>query len=424
LTELQLHGQDLDDGHLFSLLAAQAPCLLTSITLHSCNINGTAVDAAAAAFARLPSLKACHVSGEDVLLQITSQLTKLTSLKGGLEAGVPPPDTQLVKAVKRNQGLQSLSVNFAGPASAELLQCLLMSGTSLTQLDLPWKSTDDQGLDMLLKHGASITDLTLGKLDLTRSRADSPCRWQRLELMHTDSVLKGLAYLPLKSVQELKTAQEVRMSVTYDPETLDLRLIHREQTDLLLKQATSNLAACPAWQKQPATRILLYTPPEYRTIIPDTPAAQLISALSPVAGPHLHHLAISLNVELGQQEVQALARSLGSSLKSLSLRRGFIKPSFWPALSQHLPHLKELGLMHKVQGSIMGITAYLRTLAQPFTLYIARWVLAGHMAADLTSSIDAWQMQGVSVKQEYAGDREDFGNMDGQEEEWDLSEGY
>jgi hypothetical protein len=93
--------------------------------------------------------------------------------------------------------------------------------------------------------------------------------------------------------------------------------------------------------------------------------------------------------------VQVLARSLGSSLRSLSLRRGVIKPSFWPTLSQHLPHLKELGLMHKVEVNSMGITAYLHKLTQPSTLYISPDVLDDHMIDDLTDSIDAWQLPSV-----------------------------
>jgi hypothetical protein len=135
--------------------------------------------------------------------------------------------------------------------------------------------------------------------------------------------------------------------------------------------------------------------------MPDIQAAQLLSALFPLGGPHLQHLGISVNLEFGQQEMQVLADSLYSSLRSLSLRRGVIKPSFWPALSQHMPHLKELGLMRRVEVSIIGITAYLRALAQPFTLYINADVVAGNTIADLTDNIGAWQLQNILVKREY-----------------------
>jgi hypothetical protein len=100
-----------------------------------------------------------------------------------------------------------------------------------------------------------------------------------------------------------------------------------------------------------------------------------------------------------------IASSLGSSLRSLSLHRGVIQPSFWPAVSQHLPNLKELKLMHRVRGNIPGITAYLRTVTQPFTLYIGRGILP-----DNTMSDDAWQPHNVCVKQEWPPDAFDGKN--------------
>jgi hypothetical protein len=418
LTQLRLNQVELGDGALFSMLAAQAGCPLRSLTLESCSIQETSVEEAAAALARLPSLKACQVSSYgSATLRIASQLTALTHLGAGLEATARYRDTQLVKTVARNPGLQSLVLYFSFfvPLGAGMLQCLLNSCAHLTQLDIFQYTLDDQKLGVLLQHGTNITDLTLGDLNLTRSRADSACRWQRLELVQADCVIDGLAHLPLKSVQELTS--------TYDSETLHLRLMHWEHLDLLLPQAASNLAACPAWKKQPATRILLFTPHQYARAMPDIEAAPLLSALSPLAGPQMQHLGISINAEFGRQEVQVLARSLGSGLRSLSLCRGVIKPSFWPALCEHLPHLKELGLMHKVEVNSMGITAYLRTRTQPFTLYICKGVLADHSTADLTDSIiGEWQMQGVSVKQEYPADKFDFRNMDGQEAEWEQEQ--
>jgi hypothetical protein len=415
-TKLELTHVELGDGALFSMLAAQANRPLSSIKLHYCKIKETAVEGAAAALARLPSLKACHVSGHTALLHSASQLTGLTHLGGGLEAPTPFADTQLVKAMTCNSGLQSLTVRWSMsvPLSAEALQCLLNSCTNLTRLDLSdllHHCVDDQGFDLLLQHGSSITDLTLGGVDVIRSRADSTCRWQRLQLDVAHTVLAGLAYLPLKSVQELET--------DYFAGTLHLPLRNispSSQLIPLLQQAVSNLVACPAWQKRPFTKVLLYSDAFYGPVgIHDSQKSQLFSALSPLAGPHLQHLAIGTQVDFDQHDVQVLARSLGSSLKSLSLRRGVIKPSFWPALAQHLPHLKELGLMHKVQVNIMGMVAYLRTLTQPFTLYIGPGVVADHTIADLTVSISAWQLHGVSVQQEHLADKREFAYLDSRE---------
>jgi hypothetical protein len=43
--------------------------------------------------------------------------------------------------------------------------------------------------------------------------------------------------------------------------------------------------------------------------------------------------------------------------------------------------------------------------------------VADHTLAELIDSIDAWQLQGVSVKQVYSADMFDFLDMDVQEEE-------
>jgi hypothetical protein len=401
LTKLELNGVELGDGTLFSTLAAQAACPLSSISLRYCNIKETAVGVAATALAQLPSLKACHVQGGSVPLCIASQLTALTSLEGGLEARVPPPNTQLVKAVSRNKGLQSLSVGFnaSGLLSAEMLQCLLNSCTNLTELDLQHHQINDQGLDILLQHGTNISRLTLSAVHITRSRADSTCRWQRLRFEHSPDVLAGLAYLPLRSVQELETF--------VDAGTLHLQLTPSPQLIPLLQQAVSNLKGCPAWQKQPAGRILFYT------FLPETFSGaqklQLFSALSPLGGPHLQHLGIAIKgVEYGPQVPQVLASSLGSTLKSLSLHRGIVKPSFWPALSQHLPRLRKLGFAYKVHVSTEGMIAYLHTVAQPFTLCIGPGVLPDQHIADLADSINAPQLQGISLKLEPPNDDLEF----------------
>jgi hypothetical protein len=281
LRELFLDQVQLGDAALFTMLAAQAPCLLTSLIVSNCTIKDTAVEAAAAALARLPSLRACRVGClGTVPLRIASQLTALTHLDGGLEAGVPFADTQLVKAVSRNKGLQSLTVSsLSVPLSSQMLKRLLDRCSNLTQIDLTSEVINDERLNILLQHGPNITDVRLGGLVLTRSRADSTCKWQRLWLDATETILAGLAYLPLRSVQELGTGG-------HDWGTLNLPLLPSSQRQvLLLHQAVSNLKACPAWQKQPATRVLLYTYPwGGNAAIPVSQIAQLLSALSPLGG--------------------------------------------------------------------------------------------------------------------------------------------
>jgi hypothetical protein len=408
VTELKLCKVELGDGALFSMLAAQARCPLTSLTLHWCEIKDTAVQVAATALAQLPSLRAFHVRNGGTLPSFASQLTALTHLGAGLEAGLSPPDTQLVKAVSRNKGLQSLDLLTSSvPLAAGMLQHLLMGCSSLTQLDLTSQDVDDQKLDILLEHGTNLTDVRLGRLCLTRSRAGHTCRWQSLLLVGA-GVLAGLANLPLKSVQELQT--------TYDSErAMHLPLIPSSQLVPLLQQAASNLGSCPAWQEQPAGRVALYT--DLPVAISKAQKLQLLSALSPLGGPHLQHLSISIKVTYDQQEVQVLGRSLGSTLKSLSLHKGIVKPSFWSALSQHLPHLNKLGFAYTVAVTTVGMSAYLRTVAQPFTLYIGPRVLPDQHIADLVGSIGAGQMQGVSLRLERLNDDLAFQELDYSEDE-------
>jgi hypothetical protein len=90
-----------------------------------------------------------------------------------------------------------------------MLQHLLSSCTNLTHIDLTNQLIDDYGLAVLLRYATNVTDVELGYFELAKSRANSTCRWQRLKLETTPSLLEGLAYLPLKSVQDLVTGWEV-----------------------------------------------------------------------------------------------------------------------------------------------------------------------------------------------------------------------
>jgi hypothetical protein len=393
LEELVLQRVYLCFGTLFSMLAAHNTCPLRSITLDYCTIGDAALEAAATALAQLPSLKAYHAVDRDVASPVASSLTALTSLEAGCaEAGDPPADTQLVKMVSHNRGFQSLATGPGGVLPAELLQSLLMSCSTLTRINLYADDIGDEVLDILLQYGPNITGVALGDQTITTDRANHPCSWQRLRLGHQHNILAGLAYLPVRSVQELKTTNDADMlQLPVSPLSKDLPLLQR---------AVSNLKACPAWQKQPAARILLYTPDWYIDDIPDMDViTELLSTLSPLRGPHLQQLGISLKVDFGQQEVQVIASSVGRGLKSLALYGGFIKPSFWPALSQHLPNLRELKLKYTPADDIPGITAYLRTVTQPFTLYIGLGVLP-----DDTLAHDAWQLHNVTVVQEWPRD--------------------
>jgi hypothetical protein len=410
LRELHLTSVNLEDGALFTMLAMQPNCTLTSLSLmfgridemqqgaaalgSCCNMNATAVTKAAAALGRLPSLQSLHVKGS-IPLSIASNLTRLTSLGGWVKDAIDSADDELLKTAARNSKLNRLAVY--GSRSLQLpagyLMRLLTNCAHLTELDITDPTLNDEGVDVLLKHGIHIQQLTLGRASLTVRRTDSTVGWRRLKLTSV-SILTQLAYLPLRSVQVLETGDL--------PGTLPLALTPltpSEQRVPLLQQAISNLLTCPAWQKQPASRILLFSDstPWHAVVNSDSQRVQLFSALTPLGGPHVQHLSLSMAGQLGRGDVEVLARSLGSSLTSLYLRRGNIQPTFWPALSHHFPSLKRLVIGCNRDIAAYGILPYLKTVRQPFTLCIDPEHWDASATSALTESRDAWGLHGVQL---------------------------
>jgi hypothetical protein len=325
---------------------------------------------------------------------IAGHLTGLTSLSIRTDGQAVLGEQQAAVAAQ-NQGLRSLALLCdrypERKLQPDLLRQVLTSCTRLTQLDLHNLVVDDQGLEVLLTHGTSITDLTLGKSRLTASKADRACSWRRLVLGY--GTLQEYAYLPLKSVQLL---QEVRRRPAPVVE-LDLPFdVPAAQPPDLLHQATTNLASCPAWAKAPPSQLTLSGYPQGLT---SAQRVQLLDALAPVAGRHVRELRLGVRVQLGGAEVEALAASFAGSLKSLHLDSATLLDSFWTPLAQRFPNLQQLCLGRDIKAGVTSLAMYLATFScsASHVLDVSIECFGEEEAEQLQSSADAWSLENIRL---------------------------
>jgi hypothetical protein len=290
----------------------------------------------------------------------------------------------------QNQGLRSLSLMNRGlpqrVLQPDLLQKVLTSCTGLTQLVLTCGRVDDQGLRVLLTHGTSITELTLGSTILTTSKADWPCSWRKLSIYGT---LQEFAYLPFSSVQQLV------VRTGYQPPAVEVTLPHdtpAAQLPDLMHQASHNFASCPAWFTAPPPELLLCGDPQDLT---SAQRVQMLQALAPVAGRHVSKLVLHVKVQLGGAEVEALANHLAGSLTSLHLDRATLHDSFWKPLAQHFPHLQELCLGSSLTANVASVAMYLG--ASSFSRLPGRHArigcFSGPDAVHLRDCVTAWGLE-------------------------------
>jgi hypothetical protein len=115
----------------------------------------------------------------------------------------------------------------------------------------------------------------------------------------------------------------------------------------------------------------------------------------------LERVTISTPLELGSPEVEALAHSLGDSIKALELRGCTLLSSFWRPLAQRLPHLRRLTLGFGVETSVGDLRFFLgmRSQASPGSLTIAiKWGALHDMGfTELQGHIAALQLQNVTL---------------------------
>jgi hypothetical protein len=325
------------------MLATLANPTLTSLVLQNCSINDSALGSAAAALARLHSLRSLQFEQSGTMMHLAAQVTGLTSLE--VDRGTSSLDAQLMLLASHNTQLQKLGMKgllTGAESDAETLatghlQHLLISCPGLTELVLNSRIVDQDGLDALLAHGTSITHLTLSYSSLTASRAHVPCSWRRVRL--NEPSMQQLAYLPLRSVQELALgfSWATPHGLCSCLQLSFLTPAHTFQLTCMVSQAATNLATCPACTRYPSSVVGLglVSTPFYQT---PQQFVQLFEAHAPLSAMQLERLSIdSKALELGSPEVEALAHSLGDSIKALDLWCCTLVSSFWRPLAQHFP---------------------------------------------------------------------------------------
>jgi hypothetical protein len=167
----------------------------------------------------------------------------------------------------------------------------------------------------------------------------------------------------------------------------------------LLSQAATNLAACPACMKQPQ-RFGLHLAGTLPALTPQQ-RVQLFAALAPLRAIQLQHLRIDSPLELGLPEVEALAHSLGDSIRSVELLGCILTSSFWMPFVQQFPHLQQLRLGSEVAASAIDVSFFLTMCSQArpdnLTINISKDLLSKMGCADLQAHIAAWQLQNIHV---------------------------
>jgi hypothetical protein len=345
-------------------------------------------------------LQALTVNGRDVPVSIAAQLTGLTSLI--IDSNNSADVEQMFRVAGQNTGLVKLKFRNYAPLHrfrASHHQFTLLSNCpSLTQLDMRGLQIDGQALDLLLTHCTSITRLTLGGTTLDSSRADRQCSWRKLSLQgSSEGILSQLAYLPLRSVQELEVSHDEVSCKVVLPLPAS---VPAAQLPSLLHQAATNLASCPAWISAAPSYLDLQGGGQGLT----AELVQLFQALAPLGGPHVTKVTIGLleQLELGSAEVQALASCIGGSLRTLTLGICTLQGTFWKALAHHLPHLSFISLGVYGVASAMDIAAYLSIRScsslQPLCLGIYCWHRDEESRLRLEEHITRWQLPNLTLK--------------------------
>jgi hypothetical protein len=132
----------------------------------------------------------------------------------------------------------------SGCVEVTLLIKLLTSCKHLSDLSLMHRSLDQGGMDTLLTLGTHISHLTCKDIILSESRADVTCPWSHLSLQCEvpQNATALLAHLPLKKLQRFTINGQPPSYLSLPPSTMS-----SHQASLILSQAASNLASCPAW---------------------------------------------------------------------------------------------------------------------------------------------------------------------------------
>jgi hypothetical protein len=313
----------------------------------------------------------------------------------------------MFQVVGENTGLAQLEFGrseYDAPYTAKQQQLTLLSAcTNLTQLNISGVLVDGQALDLLLTQCTSIISLTLGRTTIDSSRADKQCSWRMLHLRGPwEAKLLQLAYLPLRSVQELSDHWGNDNILSGRLELPPVR-VPAAQLPSLLRQAATNLATCPAWIRAAPSQLSLEGGQELSA----DQRVQLFQALGPLAAPHVKGLTIQLmeQLKLGSAEVQAIANSIGGGLQALTLRRCTLLGTFWEALAHHFPQLSSITLSNNVRAGVNDIAKYLavcpcsspQATGMHLKFHISPWVLGKRSQLQLQEHISRLQLQNITL---------------------------
>jgi hypothetical protein len=341
---------------------------------------------------------------------LVEQLTGLTSL--GLNSTNGSHVEGMFSAAANNPRLKDFTAcdgEMGAPDSA-LFKHLLTSCPSLTDLDLNHLRINQGALEVLLTHGTSITSMKAFTFQTDVSFAERSCSWKSLGVAgieHHASVLHW-AHLPLKGLKDLEIWDGAHggglgtFQLPFDSMPVD-------QLPRKLHQATTNLAACPAWRAAPDSCIHLAGDPNgpFEDIHSFTPQQriQLLEALAPVGGPHVKEVTISMRGATflwDDPEVQALGRSLYSPhLSTLGLAHCTLLVGFWAALGNALPSLTTLKLYGTATCSASDIAVFCskRRPGHQFSLVLSKKLYQAVSGAELQASLAGQGMAHVEIKQ-------------------------
>jgi hypothetical protein len=380
---------------------------LRKLWLCDCAIRSDVLQSSAAALASLPNLKNLTLQGSTPIT-ILAQLTGLTklSLHGSYyedddwaAAAMQNPQLQCFELSEADQDADRCAPIFLEPPH---LQRLLTACPSITHLHLRIALIKQQGLDALLSHGTNISSLAVWGFNLTESRVSAACQWKQLSLSPYSSPtsIELYAYLPLRTVQEFSLSYGFSFSISNSSTSVASHLqlpmdrVPKHELPQLLLQATTNLAACPAWQAAKPSSLMLCTWPGTpgSGLFSQQERADLLRALAPLAGPHLTGLQFHVHdFTMEHAEVLMLERVLGTGLTNLELGVCDVKSSFWAALNGALPSLGHLTLTWGVTYQPSDIVALCsrRPASQPLTVEVDEGMLGPDERAYLQASLVA-----------------------------------
>jgi hypothetical protein len=133
---------------------------------------------------------------------------------------------------------------------------------------------------------------------------------------------------------------------------------------------------------------------------------QLFQAVAPLAAPPVTRLTISLEgqleLELGCVEVQALASSIGGSLRTLILGNCTLLSTFWEDLAHHFPELASIVLLLQIETSALDIAGYLSarssSSSQPMCLRVYNGALDEKSQQLLEEHISHHQLHNITLE--------------------------